>query len=424
MTVDVLILYEHVARELESALLLKAKLEQKGYYVKVAKIGWNDSLMNCRIRPKIIITPWCYDNNEVEYFCKNWIGGYEDNRIKILNLHCEQISGASGLVFTLPKNRARDVYHLVWGDFYYKQLRNIGIPEELIIKTGCPRMDFYVEPYKNINISKYELAKEFSLDSNKKWLLIIGNFSLLTQTKEQLDIAEKKGFGEIKSFASVASKTFSEVSCWFEQLARDYRDLEIIYRPHPNEKLIGILKQFDDKYENFHVIKKLSVRDWIVNSNLVLEWCSTSGIEAAVADVPVLSMRPVDIPESLKIELIEEIEHINNYNQLKLYIDQILKGALPELNKNFKKAINYYYYLPDESACDEIVKTIDSIFCDENNMIKTEYNYIRGLYKSFRFIIKKIAICLGIRYGKITDILVNDLLSDNEMQEYIERIKK
>ena len=65
MQIDVLILFEHVARELESALLLERLLNSRGYKTKIIKVHWNDGLMHLKYKPKIVVTPWCYDNEEV-----------------------------------------------------------------------------------------------------------------------------------------------------------------------------------------------------------------------------------------------------------------------------------------------------------------------------------------------------------------------
>lgn len=85
MKIDILIVYEHKVRELESALLLKQKLEDKGFIVKIVQMFWDEGLAHLKFQPKCIVVPWCYDDNNLNYFLK-----YKSNNmkgIKIINFY-------------------------------------------------------------------------------------------------------------------------------------------------------------------------------------------------------------------------------------------------------------------------------------------------------------------------------------------------
>lgn len=65
---DVLILIEHVARELEIANQLMNLFAERGKKVIIDSIKFNKELKVIKYRADIIIVPWAYSNKEMNLF--------------------------------------------------------------------------------------------------------------------------------------------------------------------------------------------------------------------------------------------------------------------------------------------------------------------------------------------------------------------
>jgi hypothetical protein len=66
MALDFLILYEHVVREYESILLLKAELARRGYTVELASC-WTGKSSNTSPwkKPKVLVSSCMYDDEAI-----------------------------------------------------------------------------------------------------------------------------------------------------------------------------------------------------------------------------------------------------------------------------------------------------------------------------------------------------------------------
>ena len=118
MNVDVLILLESKERELEGACLLKEELKSRGYSVLVKSVYPNKESLPFKYNAKIVITPWAYNNNDMKLFTCF----YKNGNTKILNLHHEQYSGNNSENACLPKQQAKEIFHISWGEEFTKEL--------------------------------------------------------------------------------------------------------------------------------------------------------------------------------------------------------------------------------------------------------------------------------------------------------------
>lgn len=420
--IDVLIYYEHVARELQSVLLLKKELEKYNLKVIVYKIRWNESITHLKYRPKIIVTPWCYGDDEVNYIKKMWIGALPNKCIKIVCLNWEQLSGKSGENFVVPKGEAKNVFHIAWGKYFKDLLIKDGVKENKIFVTGSISNDFYKKPYCLINRTKNELSLKYNLDSTKKWALLIGNFSGKNLTEDQLKVAEGKGFGSIRKLSKLAQKTFNELLNWYDLAAQKFNNIEFIYRPHPNENITEDIKKLEIKYKNFHIIKDLPIREWIVNSDIAYEWFSTSAVEVSFSSIPVYSLMPYTMPEDLIIPLIDKVEKITTekdfINNIKLFDN----GHLINNNYAFKKSVEYYYL--NECASPKCASIINNLLQNDLGYLQTNFDFWRSIKCTFRFIAKNILIKFKIMPKHTNATVINDIKLSKNIHEYEERINK
>lgn len=82
-----------------------------------------------------------------------------------------------------------------------------------------------------------------------------------------------------------------------------------------------MLRKIIDRYfshlpQNFHIIQDLSIREWILASDLVMSSHSTSLIEAAIADKPVYMIDPVFLPSSLQVDWYKYLKRIKTREEL------------------------------------------------------------------------------------------------------------
>ena len=171
MNVDVLILLESKERELEGACLLKEELKSRGYIVLVKSVYPHKESLPFKYNAKIVITPWAYNNNDMKLFTCF----YKNGNTKILNLHHEQYSGNNSENACLPKQQAKEIFHISWGEEFTKELLKTGCERKKICQSGNIRLDFFRKEFRSMSKNKNELAKEFGIDSNKKWVLFLAN---------------------------------------------------------------------------------------------------------------------------------------------------------------------------------------------------------------------------------------------------------
>ena len=75
MALDFLILYEHVVREYESILLLKAELARRGYTVELRQLLDRKKLKYFTLKkPKVLVSSCMYDDEAINSHVYNNIG--------------------------------------------------------------------------------------------------------------------------------------------------------------------------------------------------------------------------------------------------------------------------------------------------------------------------------------------------------------
>lgn len=422
--IDVIIIVEHLNRELESALLLEAELQCRGFSVAVVSKGWNEGPASVRLRPKVVVTPWCYDSFDIKAL-RGYKGGFPDSSFFIVDLHSEQVTSQDGMGFVLPSGEARNVEHMCWGDFFKDALLADGVAPEIVHVVGSNRLDPFRSEYRYLSATKEKLALQYSLNKDKKWVLIVGNYSYAFKSEEELAGIEARGVKNARLNASVARQTYTYALEWAKRLAeQDYTDdIEFIYRPHPSELVSKELLAIESSHQAFHVIKHGPIRDWFLNSELAVMWNSTSSVEAAYAGLPILALRPVEIPDSLRFELLEKVEQISSFSELDHMMRLAVCDELPSLNEAFRSAIGYYYYRGTKSATESIADVIQSLILAGTGPFSCSRERFYGLRKNAVYIAKELLYRFGIakRIRRLRT-LSEDHISARELQRKREAI--
>ena len=83
--IDVMILYEHKNREMESILLLKHELMRRGYKVRLKSVFELKQIRYFLEKPKVIVCPYLYSDVELHKYIYEVFGSAD----KIMNLQWE-----------------------------------------------------------------------------------------------------------------------------------------------------------------------------------------------------------------------------------------------------------------------------------------------------------------------------------------------
>lgn len=356
---DVLILIEHKARELETAVLLKYFLEKNGLKVIIDSIKFHKESIVLKYKPEIAIVPWAYSNKEVDLF-RNF-NRFGNNTI-IVNMHHEQISNDGSDAFIVPREDAKKTMHVSWGNNYTQKLLDVNCKSDSIIQCGNPRLDFYKHSLRKLSKSKEELSKMYNLDNSKKWILFIANsFHLLSENQININLA--KGV-DIEEQISVSIDNRNAFLKYANEYLEENDDSIFIYRPHPSyahlDKETPEITELCKINKNFRCISENSIRDWIINSDICMSFHSTSVIECAVANTPFYLFRITELSSE------KDYRFFNNYK----YKIEDRKGFINSIKAidnfsfaDFNVSIREYIDLnintyASESIVDELVKIL------------------------------------------------------------------
>lgn len=127
LALDFLFLYEHVVREYESLLLLKAELEKRGYTVAIHQLLDRKKLKYFTWKkPKVLVASCMYDDEAINSHVYNNVGVCR----KVVNLHWEQMlsdTQEAAPWFNFNGN-AKKCVQTCWGEKTRQRLMAHGVP--------------------------------------------------------------------------------------------------------------------------------------------------------------------------------------------------------------------------------------------------------------------------------------------------------
>lgn len=356
--IDIAICYEVVQREYAFYYLLKLELEKRGYSVKMFNNFWVDYWKRSFFKPKMIICSGMRSDDELVYNIT-----FRGKSFKLFNLCCEQIIGKSEEkdFYYRPKESALDAYHVCWGPAAYKRAtEKWGVNAEQLIKVGAIQFDFLKGELKNIYMSKKELASKFHLDAEKKWILFNSNFYDALLEDRNLWDAEREAVlqSQYESFFSIVK--------WWKKFLPNYPDYLIIYRPHPSIfHTAKCLEELQLQYDNFVIIRDLSVQQWCLAADLVNIWNSTSAVDAYFSGTPTIGLGDLSGAKEIgeNDEILDESTYIHTYDE---YVEAITNQELWKHHRvlDFDIYEAFYGYTGDSYVylrmCDEIERVFEN----------------------------------------------------------------
>lgn len=324
--IDILWLVEHVAREMDVAAICTGILQkQHRLKCRVHQLFYEASYYIRAYNPKVVIVPYFYDasNPILCDIIKAW------PQAVIFDLTWEQLFYKNQVKRKMPTSAfvKETVIHHAWGDFFRDFLVECGITPGNIYNNGNPALQLYLPPYAGYYDKRNQLARQYQLDAGKKWLFVPESYKWALVTPEYIRFFSK-AFSvdekELQAMHIFSRDSLLQVLRWLHRLSCEVEDIQIIFRPKPSTSLTAMIHFFHQnvaRETRIHFLKKESVRDWSLNSDIVMSTFSTSLIEAATAGKPVYFFEPVPLLEAFDGEWYGFLPHLKQYNDLRDIFD-------------------------------------------------------------------------------------------------------
>ena len=321
---DFLILYEHIAREFESVCLLIAELRRRGYRAELMQLMSRKKLRYFLWkRPEVIVTSAMYDNETLNSFVYNNVGQLN----KVINLHWEEVLSREqekSDFYSLRQNAARCT-HICWGEAAKKRIMAKGVEEKNAVVTGAMQLDFLGERFAGYSKNRRLLADEFGVDASLRWVLYISSFSCASMDDREIEELNAMTDLDFKGFQQVGARSMAVTLDWLDRFLTDRPDNILIYRPHPSEWESPPLEALRRKHPNFNVIADGPIREWILSSDVIFTWMSTSVAEVYFAGKSCLVLRPEPLYDDYDPVIYENCAAVAAYEDLLMRFDDPVK---------------------------------------------------------------------------------------------------
>ncbi|MHB8131222.1 MAG: surface carbohydrate biosynthesis protein [Mobilitalea sp.] len=395
--VDFLFIYESRVRELENDCLLKYELERRGYSVALLNTWYCIDHKFKHYSAKVVISH-ALMNDGVFDFIKQYAGKIR----KLVNMQCEQIGtnedNTDNTRFHYT-GMAKKGVHIAWGKITFDRLMNQSqIPKEQIKLTGQIALDFCRPEFDNYYRSKEDLLKEFKLSKYERINLFISSFSYVNLPDH---VFHQSNINNKSDFAVISVKSQEIILEWIERLLCKEPSQLFIYRPHPAEASNLKLKSMENQYENFCVISKYSVKQWIKIVDQIFTWYSTSIVEVYASGKNCSILRPIKIPYPLDVELYNGARFITNYMEFEASLTKLEKFPI-----NHELLDQYYYIDTKEAAYMKITNALENVYENDTYIIvddraKKKINWKQMLKAKLSYILLLLLKRSGIKNKSI-----------------------
>lgn len=331
---DIVILYEHVVRELDVACALKHYLRRDyGLNAELVQYPYGVAAALDKFDPEIVVLPFCYSDcyavlkHDFAACLSQW------PRAHYVNLAWEQLLYEGNRAAKTPGGEfaTQHVLHHAWSDFFARYLVEQGLASDHVFVNGHPAYALYDAPYRSFFKTRDELAQQYKLDPIKQWVFFPENYNWMFYRPAELRRLSGLGTGDKDQKAEAMSElqefceiSFREVMRWCADAARR-GGYEFIVRPRPATPVEQFAAAAGDVLgdipDRLHFLKEGTVREWILASDIVISSHSTSLIEAAVAGKAAFMLAPFPMPSSLRVGWQECTAHLHTQAEFELALE-------------------------------------------------------------------------------------------------------
>jgi surface carbohydrate biosynthesis protein len=183
--------------------------------------------------------------------------------------------------------------HFAWGDFVRDAVLEEQLAREDQIHTiGCPRFDFYSEPYLSLMRPRAEFLAKLGI-RNPEAPVVLWATNTTYASRSQRKIYRRhvnRGSlpkGEVQSYLEDGRTQFHATSSLIVELARRHPDWNFVIKVHPAEWInpyVEMVKGKDNLYLGFDA----PIREFLYHCDVLLQRGCTTGTEAWMLNKPVL----------------------------------------------------------------------------------------------------------------------------------------
>jgi surface carbohydrate biosynthesis protein len=304
----VVLVYERKNRELETAIVLQKMLVDVGFDCSVTQFYKGCDFNIFGRSPDILIVPHLYNDLSVARLIARY------GRPKaIINLQYEQVLSDKWekLGHHNPSGIAMNASHICWGKTTFERLSEFGVPSQNLLMIGAPHLDVLSQvDDKFCDAYKRRLALKFEMDESKEWVLFLSSFTYADISEHRLRMNESVAGSNLREFVKIHSRSRGQILDWFKDALSLNPDKLFIYRPHPDElsleKVYSLAKEFD----NFRVISFGAAKQWIMASDSIFSWYSTTVVESHYMKKKYQILRPVRLPDYFDSVLLKKATFI------------------------------------------------------------------------------------------------------------------
>lgn len=372
------------SRELDGRLLLTTFLLDNGYDVMIgSRSGIKRELA---VANNGVYIPKSVTVNEIDFY-----KDIKSRGNKIFLLHAEGVALfrdiKEELISMYPKKCSKyiDRFFVCGVEIKKMMIKYLKyIDSDKIHVVGDPRFDLLKPKY--LPFWKKEL-KSFN-NQFGNYILINTNFGtgnprigleeVINFYKTNKDYSEnirKKYLYKVKFINEIMSIYIKSI----KTIAKRFKELNFIVRPHPSESLDIYQNEFK-YFDNIHVLNKGNITKWILASKAVIHYDCTTGLEAVIADKTCISFLPkyddeilawLPVLVSKKTSKVKEIIDILSSNMI---------NSIYNKKKDALKTFSDYLINYGNESSEKIIKIINNTKMNTNKK-QTSFNRIFELYK-------------------------------------------
>ena len=267
-----------------------------------------------------------------------------------------------------------------WGSIQ-KKFYNKKKYKPKIIETGYPTFEFLSKKYQ-------KFLKNFDnkiTGKRSNFILVNTRFCEINPKKKLENLLGDKSGQKIKKIELISELKRSSVllSCYVDsiyKLSNIFKNIKFIIRPHPEENS-EIYDFFLGQQENIEVIDYGPVESWIRQSKLVITYGCTTGLQAMLAEKPLIIYEPTELKKTkFDIPLF-----VNNLGQKAKNLEELIKF----INKPIiKKSSFWKKYVNPHDVSEKILKEIPLNQILNKNYLLNLFGFIENIKIFFKTFFK------------------------------------
>jgi surface carbohydrate biosynthesis protein len=260
-----------------------------------------------------------------------------------------------------------DLY-LTWGDYPRNALLERNLMTSSQVQTvGCPRFDFYREPYLALMKTRAELLQPLGVrNPDAPLILWATNTPYASRNPKKMIHRQvtraRKPEAEVRLHVEDHMTQFHEHSRLVEALARRHPEWNFVVKVHPAE-WINPYVEMAKEIPNLYLAYNVPIRDFLYHCDLLLQRNCTTATEAWMFSKPVLNLEFGKYNRMVREEYRSGNHIVNNLEEADEAIRNYLgKSPISAEQERARQAfIKEFYYRIDGKAGERCADLINQV---------------------------------------------------------------